>query len=154
MLIFILRISSSLYDGSLQFYYPSTLVSIHNWTVHLELSVHVISVFFTRCHTRPERPGIKPLPPPPEGMVEFFGLTQMRLNWFLMTDWSKLLHQLNSFSQSLNDPVKLVHISGRHRPPPFKPGPLTNPKQRRQETTADSIRVFHRLQRQAHSGDG
>lgn len=57
-----LRISSSLYDGSLQFYYSSTLVSNHNWTVHLELSVHVISVFFTRCHTQPEPPGIKPHP--------------------------------------------------------------------------------------------
>lgn len=45
-----------------------------------------------------------------------------------MTEWSKLLHQLNSFSQSLKDPVKLVHISGRHHPPPFKPGPLMNPK--------------------------
>lgn len=71
-----------------------------------------------------------------------------------MTEWSKLLHQLNSISQSLKDPFKLVHISRHHHPPPFKPGLLMNPKQRRQETTADSIRVFHRLQRQAHSGDG
>lgn len=49
----------------------------------------------------------------------------MRLNCFLMTEWSKLLHQLNSISPSLKDPVKLAHISGRRHPFPSRaaPGP-------------------------------
>lgn len=44
----------------------------------------------------------------------------MSLNWFLMTEWSKLLHQLNSISPSLKDPVKLAHISGYHHPFPTR----------------------------------
>lgn len=37
-----------------------------------------------------------------------------------MTEWSKLLHQLNSISPSLKDPVKRVHISGHHCPVPTR----------------------------------
>lgn len=49
----------------------------------------------------------------------------MRLNWFLMTEWSNLLHQLNSISPSLKDPVKLAHISGRRHPFPSRAAPET-----------------------------
>lgn len=47
---------------TVQFHYSTTFVSSRNWTVHLELGMHVISVFLTRCHTQPEPPDIKPLP--------------------------------------------------------------------------------------------
>lgn len=49
-----------------------------------------------------------------------------------MTEWSKLLHQLNSISPSLKDPVKLAHISGHHHPFPtqaaYKPKAAQHPR--------------------------
>lgn len=49
-----------------------------------------------------------------------FGLSEMSLNCFLMTEWSELLHQLNSIWPSLKDPVKLAHISGDCHPFPAR----------------------------------
>lgn len=53
-----------------QFHDTTPLVYVFTWTVHLELGMHIIYVFFTRCHTQPEPPAIKTLQGWPVGMVE------------------------------------------------------------------------------------
>lgn len=71
-MFFMLRITSNLYDGSFFsfIYYTTPLVCMFTWTVHLELGMHIIYVFFTRCHTQPEAPAIKTLQGSPVEMVE------------------------------------------------------------------------------------
>lgn len=49
------------------------------WTVHLELGMHIIYVFFTRCHTQPEAPAIKTLQGSPVEMVE--SLVSLKWAW-------------------------------------------------------------------------
>lgn len=111
MLIFMLRLSGSLYKGSLF----SFTTQPRLWVFTTGRCIWSLAPTLFLCSLQDATHSQSPLTLNPSqslasGNVGAFGLNQMSLNWFVMTEWSKLLHQLNSIWPSLKDPVKLVHI--------------------------------------------
>lgn len=153
MLIFTLRITSNLYDGSFFRFttQPRLCVFSPGWCIWS------LACTLFMCSLQDATHSLSPLPlkPSKAGQWEW---------WSLWSRWNEAELVSNDWVEQAPPPIKqylaifkrtqLNWRTFQDAATLFQAGLLLDPKQRSQQATADSIRLFHRLQRRADSEDG